>query len=129
MSSLINRPSAEKNKGGTTRRDMSNNSKKSGLFAVALLLSVCAGMLAQERARDRRRYLDPATPVSDDPRRVPVPPGPRGPDGSIVLRGGRLFDGTGAVARNATVVIQRNRIAKILSPDSADWPRDARVVD
>jgi len=103
--------------------------KKPALFAVVLLLAVCAAMLAQERARDRRRYLDPATPVSDDPRRVPVPPGPRGPDGSIVLRGGRVFDGTGAPARNATVVIQRNRITKILPADSTDWPRDAQIID
>jgi imidazolonepropionase-like amidohydrolase len=105
------------------------HSKKSILFAVVLLLGVCVAMLAQESARDRRRYLDPATPVSDDPRRVPVPPGPRGPDGSIVLRGGRLFDGTGTAARNATVVILRNKITKILPADSTDWPRDAQIID
>src|SRR5215467_8325729 len=108
---------------------MTPSKTRLAMIAIILLLTVCAQMLAQERARDRRRYLDPATPVSDDPRRVPVPPGPRGPDGSIVLRGGRVFDGTGAPVRNATVVIQRNRIAKIVPPDSTDWPRDARVVD
>src|SRR3989442_14182824 len=40
-------------------------------------------------------------------------PGPRGPDGTLVLRGGRLFDGTGAPVREAPVVIERNKIAKI----------------
>jgi imidazolonepropionase-like amidohydrolase len=103
--------------------------KQPTLFAVVLLLAVCAAMLAQEKARDRRRYLDAGTPVSDDPRRVPVPPGPRGPEGSIVLRGGRLFDGTGTPARNANVVIQRNRIIKIVPADSTDWPRDAQIID
>jgi len=108
---------------------MGITSGKTGPIATVLLLALCAGLLAQEKARDRRRYLDPATPVSDDPRRVPVPPGPRGPDGSLVLRGGRIFDGTGTPARSGTLVIQRNRITKILAADSTDWPRDARIID
>ncbi|OLD61124.1 MAG: hypothetical protein AUI53_06980 [Acidobacteria bacterium 13_1_40CM_2_60_7] len=100
-------------------------------FAAAALLVVCTNtiLFAQERFQDRRKYLDPNTPVSDDPRRVPVRPGPRGPDGTLVLRGGRLFDGTGAPVREATVVIERNKIAKILPPGSSDWPKDARVID
>lgn len=99
--------------------------------AVAMLLTVAiwnsAG--AQERAQERRKYLDPSTPVSDDPRRVPVKPGPRGPDGSVVLRGGRVFDSTGAPVREATVVIERNKITKILPAGSTDWPKEARVID
>lgn len=100
-------------------------------FGAVMLLAAGAStfVIAEVRLQDRRKYLDPNTPVSDDPRRVPVRPGPRGPDGSLVLRGGRVFDGTGAPAREATVVIERNKIAKILPPASADWPKDARVID
>src|SRR5437588_6313982 len=80
---------------------------------------------AQERARDRRRFLSPDAKTSDDPRRTPVDPAvPRGPEGSIVLRGGRLFDATGASARLATVVITRNAIAAVLAPSSTAWPSE-----
>jgi imidazolonepropionase-like amidohydrolase len=99
---------------------------------VAALLaaaSLCALGRAQEKAQDRRRFLDPKTPVSDDPRRVPVRPGPRGPEGTLVLRGGRIFDGSGAAAREGSLVIERNKIAKILAPGSTDWPADAKVID
>src|SRR5712671_4642858 len=82
---------------------------------VVLLVSLsCAHSWAQERREDRRKFLDPKTQVSDDPRRIVVKPGPRGPEGTIVLRGGRIFDGTGAPAREGTLVIERNKIAKIL---------------
>lgn len=100
--------------------------------ATLVVIASCAmqhDLGAQERARDRRRWLGPDQEVSDDPRRVPAPRGPKGPDGAIVLRGGRVFDGTGAAARPATVVIVRNRIAKVLEPASVDWPKDARVID
>ncbi len=96
------------------------------LLALALPLQLAHG---QERAQDKRRWLSPTQEVSDDPRRIPAPPGPKGPDGTIVLRGGRVFDGTGAAARPATIVITRNRIAGILDPASTNWPRDARVID
>ena len=56
-------------------------------------------------------------------------PGPQGPDGAIVLRGGRIFDGTGAPAREGTLVIERNRIARCCPPAPADWPTGARVID
>jgi imidazolonepropionase-like amidohydrolase len=97
---------------------------------VVLLVSLsCAQSWAQEKARDRRKYLDPKTQVSDDPRRIVVKPGPRGPEGTIVLRGGRVFDGTGAPAREGTVVIERNKIVKILPAGATDWPKDAQVID
>jgi hypothetical protein len=97
---------------------------------VVLLVSLfCAQSWAQERREDRRKFLDPKTQVSDDPRRIVVKPGPRGPEGSIVLRGGRIFDGTGAPAREGTLVIERNKIAKILPADATDWPKDALVID
>ena len=97
--------------------------------AVLVAASFCACAVAQEKAQDRRRFLDPKTPVSDDPRRVPVAPGPHGPEGTLVLRGGRIFDGTGAAAHEGTLVIERNKIAKILPAGSTDWPADAKVID
>jgi imidazolonepropionase-like amidohydrolase len=85
---------------------------------------------AQERARDRRRFLAPDTPTTDDPRRTPIDPAvPRGPAGSIVLRGGRVFDATGLSVRPATLVITRNTIAAVLPPASTTWPADARIID
>ncbi|MBM4189019.1 MAG: amidohydrolase family protein [Gemmatimonadetes bacterium] len=100
------------------------------ILAAGLLLAVgAATALAQDRPEDRRRYVAPGTPVSDDPRRVPVAPGPTGPDGSIVLVGGRIFDGTGAAARPGTLVIERNRIRAVLAPGSKTWPAEARVID
>src|SRR6266566_1372069 len=98
---------------------------------AGLLLMVCFGGYGwtQEKAQDRKKYLDPKTQVSDDPRRVVVKGGPRGPEGTLVLRGGRIFDGTGAPAREGTLVIARNKIAKILAASSSDWPKDAKVID
>jgi imidazolonepropionase-like amidohydrolase len=83
----------------------------------------------QEKPQDRRKFLDPKTQVSDDPRRIVVKPGPRGPEGTLVLRGGRIFDGTGTPAHEGTLVIERNRIAKVLPTNSSDWPKDAQVID
>ncbi len=96
--------------------------------SFALLLgSLTLG--AQDRAQDRRRWLGTTQSVSDDPRRVPDSPAPKGPDGTLVLRGGRIFDGTGAPARAGTLVIQRNKITQVLDASSTNWPRDARVID
>ena len=97
---------------------------------VVLLVSLsCVQSWAQERREDRRKFLEPKTQVSDDPRRIVVKPGPRGPEGTIVLRGGRIFDGTGAPAREGTLVIERNKIVKILPAGATDWPKDAQVID
>jgi len=97
--------------------------------AILAAASFCGVAFPQEKAADRRRFLDPKTPVSDDPRRVPVRAGPRGPEGTLVLRGGRIFDGTGAAAHEGTLVIERNKIARILPAASTDWPSDATVID
>src|SRR5438046_855270 len=91
---------------------------------LIVMLGSCVCVTAQEKARDRRKFLDPATPVSDDPRRIPVKPGPQGPDRVLVLRGGRIFDGTGAAAHEGTLVIERNKISKILPASSSDWPKN-----
>src|SRR5437588_2518406 len=96
---------------------------------LVAILSPCLWVTGQERAQDRRTFLDPATPVSNDPRRIPVKPGPRGPDRILVLRGGRIFDGTGKAAREGTLVIERNKIVKVLPASSTEWPKNAEVVD
>lgn len=96
---------------------------------AALALSLAAEIAAQVPRTERRRFLDSATAVTDDPRRVPVPPGAGEVEGTLVLRGGRILDGTGAPARPGTVVITRNRIAAVLPAASTAWPREARVVD
>jgi imidazolonepropionase-like amidohydrolase len=95
-------------------------------LALSTLFTVAT---AQERsARDRREFLEPGTEVSEDPRRIPVRSIVK-PAGTLVLRGGRIFDGTGAAIHDGTVVIQENKILKLLAPQSTDWPSDAKVVD
>ncbi|HKP28624.1 MAG TPA: amidohydrolase family protein, partial [Gemmatimonadales bacterium] len=101
-----------------------------GLLATVVLAVIGAGpIIAQDRAADRRKFLDPSRPTTDDPRRVPVGTAARGPDGSIVLRGGRVFDGTGTPARPLTVVIERNKITRVAPPDDTNWPQGATVID
>ena len=97
------------------------------LFVAILSSGLCVS--GQERPEDRRKFLHPETPVSDDPRRIPVKPGPRGPDRVLVLRGGRIFDGAGTAAHPGTLVIERNKILKILPAASSEWPKNAEVVD
>src|SRR5215467_374070 len=101
---------------------------KSATLLLATL-SFAIFFAGQEKPQDRRKFLEPATPVSDDPRRIPVKPGPSGPDRFLVLRGGRIFDGTGAAAREGTLVIERNKISKILPAASTDWPKNAEVIE
>lgn len=97
-------------------------------FLLALSISAATAS-AQQRPEDRRRFMDPGTRTTDDPRRVPMPPGESGPEGVTVLRGGRVFDGTGAAARPATLVVERNLIQRLLSPSDSSWPAAARVYD
>ena len=101
---------------------------KRQFLATCFLISSLT-VLAQEKAQDRGKFLSPQTTLADDPRRLPVQPGPSGPDGVLVLIGGRIFDSTGAPVRFGTVVIDRNRIARILPADSKEWPAGARVMD
>ncbi len=99
-------------------------------FWLALFAVTATSVLSAQVPRaERRRWIDSTTTVTNDPRRLPVPPGYQAPAGSIVLRGGRVWDGTGAPARSATLVITSNRIVALLAPASTDWPKDARVID
>ena len=47
----------------------------------------------------------------------------------IVIVGGRLFDGTGAPARLATVVLEGKTITKILEMDDISYPQGAEIID
>jgi imidazolonepropionase-like amidohydrolase len=103
--------------------------KHAAPYLLLCLNFLCAHALAQERtAQDRREFLQPQTLVSEDPRRVPVKELVK-PAGVLVLRGGRIFDGTGAPIHEGTVVISENKIAKILPPNSNDWPIGAKIID
>lgn len=97
------------------------------LTASALLL--VQPLVAQVPRTERRRWIDPGTNTTDDPRRIPIPAGYNAPEGVIVLKGGRLWDGTGAPARPATLVITRNKLTAVLPATATDWPKDARVID
>ena len=72
---------------------------------------------------------DKKTIVSDDPRRIPIKPEPKGPEGILVLKGGRIFDGTGKPANEGIIVIERNKIKEMLPADSRDWSSDAKVIE
>src|SRR4051812_40580142 len=88
--------------------------------AVAVLLGWSIGLPlgGQDRPADRRRFLDTAvTRTTDAPRRTPIPRERRtGPEQVIVVRNGRVFDGTGAPTRDGTLVITGNRITAIQAP-------------
>jgi len=79
--------------------------------------------------QERLNWLDPRTSVTDDPRRVPMPPRDRAGDRPIVLKGGRIFTGTGAPVFTGTVVVDKGRIAHVLPDGMTDWPSDAIVYD
>jgi imidazolonepropionase-like amidohydrolase len=98
-------------------------------LATLLALTVTPPLSAQVTRTERRKWLAPGTNTTDDPRRIPMPPSTTEPTGSIVLRGGRVWDGTGAPARAATVVITGNKIAALLPASSTAWPSGARVID
>ncbi|HEU4694596.1 MAG TPA: amidohydrolase family protein [Vicinamibacterales bacterium] len=78
---------------------------------------------------DRSGYFEPGALTSDDLRRVPLDPKSGVPKANLVIQNARLFDGTGAPAREATVVVAGNRISAVLPPGTTDWPRDASVID
>lgn len=99
--------------------------------ALALVATLIVGpTLAHEAPRDRSVWFDAATATSDDLRRVPVPARYNEPKGGILIRNARLFDGTGAAARSAALVVEGARITKIVSADQeVVVHRDFEVID
>jgi imidazolonepropionase-like amidohydrolase len=78
---------------------------------------------------DRSGFFDPGAATTDDLRRVAMPPGFADLKTSFVIKNARLFDGTGAPARNASIVVVSNKISKVLAADSTEFPQDAEVID
>ena len=96
------------------------------LLGLGIVTAVAAGQPV-----DRAAWIDSAvTATSDDPRRIPVPKGFNEPAGSIVIRNARLFDGTGAPARPAALLISGSHILRIgASEAELAAPADAQVID
>jgi imidazolonepropionase-like amidohydrolase len=102
------------------------------MCVVPLIATTVAAQDGGPQARpiyNRDQWLPHSVPTSDDGLRIPVPADFNAPKGSFVLVGGRLFDGTGAPARPATIVVQGKSITAILNPGERNWPADAVVYD
>ena len=101
------------------------------LFSGILLGLGIVTAVAAEPPVDRAAWIDSSgTATSDDPRRVPVPKGFNEPAGSIVIRNARLFDGTGAPARPAALLISGSHVLRIgASEAELAAPADAQVID
>jgi len=103
------------------------------LLLAAALITTSA--VAQDRGPEARplynrdQWLPKSVATSDDVLRIPMPADYNAPKGSFVLVGGRLFDGTGAAARPATIVVQGKTITAVLKPGDRAWPKDAVVYD
>jgi imidazolonepropionase-like amidohydrolase len=96
------------------------------LAALLMLFTLRTGAAPQYDLRQQ-----PGTSTTNDPRRVPVPPRDISKDPVLVVRGGTLFDGTGAEpVPNAVVVLQGNRIVEVGSAASVRVPPKAdRIID
>ena len=102
---------------------------RAAVLAIALFASPAC--LAAEvppvpepgRPLDRSAWFDEGAATSDDLRRVPVAPVKDAPKTSFIIRNARLFDGTGAAARDATIVVVGNRITAILPRRDQDLVR------
>ena len=98
------------------------------LRLMGVVLLIPATVLAQDREPEARPiynrdpWLPRSVPTSDDGLRIPQPADFNVPKGSFVLVGGRLFDGTGAAARPATIVVQGKTITAVLNPGERNWP-------
>ena len=78
----------------------------------------------------KNEWLDDKVVVSDDPRRVPADPKViKGPDKTLVLTGGRIFDGTGKPIFEGSIILEHNKIKTVLQSGSTEWPSDAKVID
>jgi imidazolonepropionase-like amidohydrolase len=117
----------------------SNNMNKAAVLSLLCVtgLACTAAFAADKKPQasersvplDRSGYFDKGAATTDDLRRVAMPAGFNDLKTSFVIRNARLFDGTGAPARPATVIVVGNKISKVLPADSTEMPKDAEVID
>ena len=97
---------------------------------MLMMLAVTGAAPAADKPVDRVQWHDADASVSDDLRKVTVPKGFGRPKGAIVITHARLFDGTGAAARPAAILIVDGLIAKLAADASTlGAPADARSID
>lgn len=119
---------------------MNNQNKNRAALLGCVLVGVlaCSGALAAEKKAsaaersvplDRSGYFDKGAATTDDLRRVAMPVGFNEVKTSFVIKNARLFDGTGAAARAATVVVVGNKISAVLPSNATEFPKDAEVID
>jgi imidazolonepropionase-like amidohydrolase len=99
-----------------------------GTWACTLAVLLTGSGLAQG-FHDLRTVQFPDQVTADNPQRAPVVPRKQGFDGTLVLKGGRIFDSVKETAYSGSIVIQRNKIVAVLSSASTDWPADATILD
>lgn len=108
---------------------MSNEKLAMGALALVAAMAASAAAAA-DKPVDRSRWYDGQTQTSDDPRHVTVPKGYGEPKGAILIRNARLFDGTGAPARPAAILITGGHITAVAASEQAlAAPADAVVID
>jgi len=79
---------------------------------------------------DRSAYYTAETATTNDLRRVPMPTGFMEPKGAVVVRNARLFDGTGAPARPAAILIEGSHVTQIAQTEvDLKAPAGAVVID
>jgi len=102
-------------------------------FAYALVAATigwAAPSVGSDKPVDRSQWFSGDTATSDDLRRVPVPSGFGEPVDVILIRNARLFDGTGAAAHPASVLIEHGHITRIaIGAEAIAAPGDAQVID
>jgi imidazolonepropionase-like amidohydrolase len=115
--------------GSNERDDVMRKLVPSATAILGAIAATCTNAAA-ETPNDRSQWHDVGAQVSDDLRKVTVPKGFGRPKGAIEITNARLFDGTGAAARPAAILIVDGVITKI-SPDAASLgaPAGALVID
>ena len=103
------------------------STKRNILIVILSVFSMAS--LAADKSYERSAFMHQGEETTDDPRRVPVPAGYGDHDTVLVLVGGRVLDGTGAEARDATVVTQGKKIAAILELGNSQYPEGAQIID
>jgi imidazolonepropionase-like amidohydrolase len=99
------------------------------LTCLPLLSALLAGTALAQDFHDRRTVQFPEQVTADNPQRAPAVPRKQGFDGTLVLKGGRIFDSVKDTAYSGSVVVHQNKITAILPASSTDWPANATVLD